>query len=319
MRVEPKLGQRSWDMLNGVAYRDAPPPGRWPRSTSRRCSPGSMPSAAGCARERLLGPDGAGRSRRRELRARLWTGEMTTRVGREIQSACGGGTGLGEHACRVLAILGSELAGRAHPEGDRAGPLLRPLRAAAAAQGRAGRWPRPGERARADQLLHVPFSSPELGHRRRSSPGLPCWRPACWPPARPRCAKPAPPGAGQRLPGSCQSQRLCRYRHAAPGEEQSCRLSEEVAPAQPVPVDWKAFIASPEATAPRTPVQIAHRPARPGARAAVHARDPGAADLDLSGQEFAGLLLQVLAAGDPPAGGAGGAQLRRRSTATRRW
>ncbi len=168
----------SWDM---TASPDAPPPGRWPRSSAEPALLAGVDGARLDARENgywglmvLAARGGA---------SQALAGEMTTRVGREIERARGGGTGLGEHACRVLAILGAsgvDALIQQVIEQDRFCDRfeLQRLRKAVQDGGRDQDSVR-----ELTQLLHVPLRQ---AHRRRRAQASPRRWPACWPPARPR-------------------------------------------------------------------------------------------------------------------------------------
>ena len=189
----------------------------------------------------------------------------------EIERTKSGGSGLGERVCRVLAVLGA-------PEADAAAQRvieqdrfcdrfeLQRLRKAVSDGGKdresIADLSAPWTTIFADDLWvePAPKAEPEAA-------------PA--PIAKAGKAAPLPPAAG---PGP------------GPGEEE---LPAEGEPPAVVPLDWKAFAASPQAAA--LPPQIKQLAVQLGPMLEqLSARAVGAPLADLAGQEFAGLLLQVL-------------------------
>jgi hypothetical protein len=204
---------------------------------------------------------------------------LRERVAAEIAKAKGGGTGLGEHAVRALAVLGDAQAGalaQAVIDGDRFCDRfeLQRIKKAVADGGRDREAQRtfaaPWREVFADHLAVEP--KPE---------------------AKPETAK-AP--AAQQVPVSDAPP---SYDLGGPGEPVADPAADEAAPPAGKPVDWKAFLASPEAAALQP--QVRQMSAQLGGLLEQLAqRAVGAQLTDLSGDEFAALLTQVLPQALPP-------------------
>lgn len=208
-------------------------------------------------------------------------GWLETQVQAEIARAKGGGSGLGEKACRVLGILGAPATdGLAQQviDQDRFCDRfeLQRIRKAVSEGGRdaatakelSGDW----TVVFADQLWQEPAPKAEPAPAPAPAPG-----PA---PKGARTAPPPPPAAADDGMGD-------------EGAE------DPAAAGQITPIDWKAFLASPEAAAlPPQIKQVAGQLCPLLEQLA--ARAVGASLTDLSSQEFAGLLLQVLPQALPP-------------------
>ncbi|MCS6969493.1 MAG: hypothetical protein RMM29_04565 [Planctomycetota bacterium] len=178
---------------------------------------------------------------------------LRARVQAELERARSGGTGLGEHAVRALAVLGDAEAAtlaQAVLDGDRYCDRfeLQRIKKALADSGRdretASQLSAPWTQVFADQLASEAASAPP-------------------PPPKPEAA----PAAAPPAPGA--------------------------------PIDWRAFLASPEAAALPAPVrQFAAQFGPMLEQAALRAL--GAPLTDLSRDEFATLLMQVLPQALPP-------------------
>lgn len=205
------------------------------------------------------------------------------RVAAEIAKAKSGGTGLGEHAVRALAVLGdakaAELA-QAVVDGDRFCDRfeLQRIKKAVADGGRhreaARQFAAPWAEVFADHLYSEPAPAP--------APAAPAPAPA---------AKPAGPVHVSDAPPSYDL-------GAAPaGDEPPAEDAPPAGGGQPV--DWKAFLASPEAAALQPQVkQMAGQLGQLLEQLAQRA--VGAHLTDLSRDEFAALLTQVLPQALPP-------------------
>ncbi len=214
---------------------------------------------------------------------------MTARVAAEVERARGGATGLGDRPCRVLAILGAKGTDEAIQsvlDGDRFADRFELQRLRKAVQD--GRR----DQESIDELT-APWATLFADHLFVAKPP---------PPAAPPVAPVAPVAKGQPGPSAAKTAPL-----APPVADADADLADEdvadaaldeaadaeAAAGASKPVDWKAFNASPEATA-LTP-QVRQLIAQLGPlleQLAVRAIN--APLTDLSGQEFAALLLQVL-------------------------
>jgi hypothetical protein len=182
----------------------------------------------------------------------------------EIDRAKSGGSGLGEKVCRVLAVLGApgtdEAAQRVIDQDRFCDRFeLQRIRKAVAGGSRdrdsVAELTAPWTTIFADQLYVVPAPAPEA----------PAPKPA---PGKPSATVP-PPAAGDEA------------------------MDPAGEPAAPAPLDWAAFATSPQAAT--LPPQIKALAAQLGPMLEQLAlRGVGAPLQDLAGQEFAGLLLQVL-------------------------
>ncbi len=212
---------------------------------------------------------------------------LDARVQIEIARTKAGGSGLAEHATRVLAVLGA-------PE---LGALIQQV-------------------LEQDQYC----DRFELQRQRKTSEGrdtetireltgpwtayfadlLPAATPAA-PPAVPAKAQVAAPtdavaSPTPNAPGHADDANALDG--SMPGEEPPVDGAGEAGPA-PVPIDWKAFQASPECLALPAPLRQLAGQLGPLLEQ-LAARAIHAALTDLNAQEFAGLLLQVLPQALPP-------------------
>lgn len=202
----------------------------------------------------------------------------------ELSRTAAGGNGLGDQACRVLAVLGDARAAEAVQQvttGDRFADRyeLQRLRKAVAGGGR-------------DQELIVELTRPwteifadELA---------PAAAPVAETPAKPE------PKAATKTTAAAPTEELDPDDVDALGAEELAAAEAEAAAAGEIkPIDWKTFIASPEATAldPRGKQMIAQL--GPMLEQLV-ARSVGVAFSALKGQELAAVLLQVLPQALPP-------------------
>lgn len=216
---------------------------------------------------------------------------LTARVQAEIERAKGGGSGLGEHACRVLAVLGAPgLPALIQQviENDRYCDRfeLQRLRKAVEDGGRDQETVRalaaPWTDYFADHL--VPPPKPEAPPVEAKKPDAA--KPGPVPAAKPPAAMPPAGPAGAPPPADAGADA------GEPDEEGAD------GPA-PKPLDWKDFLASPEAKA--LPPQLIQLAGQLGPLLEqLSARAIRAPLADLTGQEFAALLLQVLPQALPP-------------------
>lgn len=202
---------------------------------------------------------------------------LRERVAAEIAKAKGGGTGLGEHAVRALAVLGDAQAGalaQAVIDGDRFCDRfeLQRIKKAVADGSR-------------DREAVRTFAAP--------------WREVF---ADHLAAEPKPEPAPAKAPAAQQvpvSDAPPSYDLGGPGEPAADIPPEEAAAPAGKPVDWKAFLASPEAAALQP--QVRQMSAQLGGLLEQLAqRAVGAQLTDLSRDEFAALLTQVLPQALPP-------------------
>ena len=217
---------------------------------------------------------------------------MVARIQVEIDRAKAGGSGLGEHACRVLAVLGDSRTPTLIQQvidQDRFCDRfeLQRLRKAVQDDGRdqdsIKALKAPWQNTFADALF-VP-KAPE------PAPAKVAEKPAVKAPApAPKAAAPAAaaptPMTGEEPPADDGLDEV------PPGED-------DALPADSQPIDWKAFATSPENEALPAPLrQLAAQLGPLLEQLSVRAiRAPLA---DLAAQEFAGLLLQVLPQALPP-------------------
>ena len=188
----------------------------------------------------------------------------------EIERTKSGGSGLGERVCRVLAVLGAPGADAAALrviEQDRFCDRfeLQRLRKAVSDGGKdresIADLSAPWTTIFAEDLWVEPAPAPTPEPVAAPAPAAKGGKPAAQPPA------------------------------AGPGDEEG--LPPEGEPPAVVPLDWAAFAASPQAAA--LPPQIKQLAVQLGPMLEqLAARAVGAPLADLAGQEFAGLLLQVL-------------------------
>jgi hypothetical protein len=242
----------------------------------------------------------------RGLASAQLAGRLGECVQAEIDRAKAGGSGLGEQACRVLAVLGSpqlaELIQRVI-ENDRycdrfelqrlrkvveeGGPDRSLIKALSA----------PWTSVFHDQLYQEPVAAPPApakadpkvaakspGAQGVQGHGVRAQAPSA--PTSPTAKPSAPAAAAGTLDGD--------HADGSPADDDG----QAGQPALP-PIDWKAFAASPEATG--LPPQVLQLAAQLGPLLEqLSARAVRAALADLSGQEFAALLLQVLPQALPP-------------------
>lgn len=211
---------------------------------------------------------------------------LRARVAAEIAKAKSGGTGLGEHAVRALAVLGDAEAGalaQAVVDGDRfcdRFELQRIKKAVSDGRDReavkqfAAEW----SVVFADQLYVEP-------------------KPVEKPAEQPAAKAPAKAPAKQPVPVSDAPPSYDLG--AGPGEGELPPEEGEPPAGGGAPVDWKAFLASPEAAALQPQVkQMAGQLGQLLEKLAQQA--VGAQLTDLSRDEFAALLTQVLPQALPP-------------------
>ena len=212
---------------------------------------------------------------------------LRERVVAEIAKAKSGGTGLGEHAVRALAVLGDAEAGalaQAVVDGDRfcdRFELQRIKKAVADGRDReavkqfSAEW----SAIFADHLYVEPVKPAEK-------------------PVEPPAAK-APAKAPAKQPVPVSDAPPSYDLGAGPGEAELPPEEGEPPAGGGAPVDWKAFLASPEAAALQPQVkQMAGQLGQLLEKLAQQA--VGAQLTDLSRDEFAALLTQVLPQALPP-------------------
>lgn len=218
---------------------------------------------------------------------------MATRVQAEIERAKSGGSGLGEHACRVLAVLGDSRTAdliqqvieqdrfcdrfelqrlrKAVQEGGRDQESIKSIKA-------------PWQTTFADIVFvpKAPEPAPAPAAEKTTA------KPAATTPKAAAPSAAATPMAGDEGAGNDGTDEV------PPGEGE-----DEGMPGDPQPIDWKGFATSPECEALAAPLrQLASQLGPLLEQLAVRAiRAPLG---DLSEQEFAGLLLQVLPQALPP-------------------
>ena len=248
---------------------------------------------------------------------------LTAQVQAEIQRAKSGGTGLAEYACKPLAILGhpqlAELVQQVI-ESDRFCDRyeLDRQRSAVASHGRdrdaqrelSAPWrtvfadslyvePAPKVPAPAPAPAKVPanrLAPPRAAAGRAPAPAPQAQR-APVPPLPPAVVQPAAaqPAADDLDDGALDDGAVDAELAAELTAEEEAELAaaEGDAGAQPQPIDWKAFAESPEFIALAPPSQSLVTQLGPLLEQ-LAAQAIRAALSDLSGQEFAALLLQVL-------------------------
>lgn len=222
--------------------------------------------------------------------------DMAARVQAEIDRAKSGGSGLGEHACRVLAVLGDSRTATLIQQvidQDRFCDRfeLQRLRKAVQDEGRdqesikviKAPW-----RTTFAEVLVVP---------KAATVEKPAEKPAATPPksAAPAAKAPAPTAApmvsDEPPPGYDDG-----MDEVPPGAEDG---ADDSMPGDPQPIDWKGFAASPEAAA--LPPQLKQLAGQLGPLLEqLSVRAIRAPLTDLNTQEFAALLLQVLPQALPP-------------------
>ncbi len=217
-----------------------------------------------------------------------------TGVQAEIDKAKAGGSALGEKPVRVLAILGDKAADHWAQEvidADRYCDRfeLQRLRKALADRGKDGdsisELSAEALVLFADQL--VPPPAPP-----KPEPAAPAAK------APPRSA-PAPKAMAPQSTAPAPAAPAAPVDPAEPGNDDEAALMDDPEAPAGTPVDWVAFAASPEAAA--LPAQVKTFAAQLGPMLEQLALRAIRAPLtDLSGQEFAALLLQVLPQALPP-------------------
>ena len=233
---------------------------------------------------------------------------MAARVLAEIERARAGGSGLGEHACRVLAVLGDERTTTLIQqviEQDRFCDRfeLQRLRKAVQDDGRdqesikalkAG-W----KTTFADSIFvpkvaePLPEKTPQKNAATKSTAPKIAGAGSIGKPLAPR--PPAPP-----TPAPIADAPLANDGSEADEMDEGIADPEgDEAPGQPQPIDWPAFVSSPEAQALPAPLQQLAGQLGPLLEQ-LSMRAIRAPLVDLSGQEFAGLLLQLLPQALPP-------------------
>jgi hypothetical protein len=227
---------------------------------------------------------------------------MSACVQAEIDRAKAGGSGLGEQACRVLAVLGSaelsELIQRVI-ENDRYCDRFELQRLRKVVE-------EGGSDRTLIKALNAPWTSvfhDQLYQEAAPAPVAPAAKAPPAAKADPRVAAKSPgaqsvQGHGVRAPSPAATA-------VGPGgsgdavDAEGVPGEDDPQPGALPPIDWKAFAASPEAKA--LPAQVLQLAAQLGPLLEqLSARAVRAALCDLSGQEFAGLLLQVLPQALPP-------------------
>jgi hypothetical protein len=218
---------------------------------------------------------------------------LAQRVQAEIDRAKSGGSGLGEHVCRVLAVLGAPSIGELIQrviENDRFCDRfeLQRLRKAVEDGGRDQETIKaltaPWTTVFADQLFVPAPAKPEApAVKPAAKPASPLKSAA--PPAGSTPAPAAPPAAGDA-------------EGIKPGAEADGADGAEPGVA-PAPINWQDFLASPEAATLAAPVKQLAGQLGPMLEQ-LAARVIRAALADLTGQELVGLLLQVLPQALPP-------------------
>lgn len=202
---------------------------------------------------------------------------LHARVAAEIAKAKSGGTGLGEHAVRALAVLGDAKAGelaQAVVDGDRFCDRfeLQRIKKAVADGGR---------HSDAVHLFAAPWSELFADHLYVEPK-----------PAAPAPAPTAAPAPAAKAPAKVPvSDAPPSYDLGAPVAEEP--PAEDEPATGGLPVDWKAFLASPEAAALQPQVrQLAGQLGQ--LLEQVAQRAVGAQLTDLSRDEFAAMLTQVM-------------------------
>lgn len=206
---------------------------------------------------------------------------LRARVAAEIAKAKSGGTGLGEHAVRALAVLGDAEAGalaQAVVDGDRFCDRFELQRIKKAVAD--------GRDREAVKLFSAEWTAVFADHVHVEA-AKPAEKPAEQPAAK------APAKTAVPVSDAPPSYDL----GGGPGEAEA--PPEEGEPPAGAPVDWKAFLASPEAATLQPQVkQMAGQLGQLLEKLAQQA--VGAQLTDLSRDEFAALLTQVLPQALPP-------------------
>lgn len=215
---------------------------------------------------------------------------LRARVQAEIAKAKSGGTGLGEHAVRALAVLGDAEAAnlaQAVVDGDRFCDRfeLQRIKKAVADGSRykeaVQQFGAPWQDFFADHF--APVEQPKPAEEAKDAKPAPAK-------AAPTAAKPVPPKAA---PAPIEDEADADA--GDPAAEPGAPAGE----AAGAPVDWKAFIASPEVAALQPQLKQMAAQLCPLIEQ-LAARAVGAHLTDLSCDEFAALLLQVLPQALPP-------------------
>ena len=235
---------------------------------------------------------------------------MAARVLAEIERARSGGSGLGEHACRVLAVLGDERTTTLIQqviEQDRFCDRfeLQRLRKAVQDDGRdqeSIKALKSGWKTTFADFLFVPKAPkvveplPEKAPQKSTAAKSPAPKIAgagsVGKPVAPR--PPAPP-----TPAPTDAPLANDGSEADEIDEGIADAEGDEAPGQPQPIDWPAFVSSPEAQTLPAPLQQLAGQLGPLLEQ-LSMRAIRAPLVDLSGQEFAGLLLQLLPQALPP-------------------
>jgi hypothetical protein len=210
---------------------------------------------------------------------------MAARVQAEIDRAKSGGSGLGEQACRVLAVLGDQRTPTLIQQvidQDRFCDRfeLQRLRKAVQDDGRDQETVKAMKGAWRDAFADA-LSVPKTEPASAKAAEKPAPKPA--PPAAPAPAVPAAAGRAGDEEGLDE---------VPPGED-------DAMPGDPQPIDWKGFATSPEAEA--LPPQLKQLAGQLGPLLEqLSVRAIRAPLTDLNTQEFAALLLQVMPQALPP-------------------
>ncbi len=232
-------------------------------------------------------------------------GIMQDRVTAEIERAKSGGSGLGEHVCRVLAVLGAtnttELIQNVISQDRFCDRFeLQRLRKAVEDNGRdndsikllKGNW----TQCFAEHLYVEKAPAPEKPAPAKTAMAKPTAAKKIAPPAAPKSTAPNPSVPPMNAPTET----------SIPADEQMAEDGDENegAPADgegqlPPPLDWAAFTAGPEAAALAPQLKQLAGQLGPLLEQ-LSLRAVRAPLVDLNGQEFVALLLQVLPQALPP-------------------
>jgi hypothetical protein len=216
---------------------------------------------------------------------------LRARVAAEIAKAKSGGTGLGEHAVRALAVLGDAEAGalaQAVVDGDRFCDRFELQRIKKAVTD--------GRDREAVRLFSAEWTV-VFADQLYVEPAKPAEKPAEQPAAK--APGKAPAKAPAKMPVPVSDAPPSYDLGGDPGEGEAPPEAGEPPAGGGAPVDWKAFLASPEAAALQPQVkQMAGQLGQLLEKLAQQA--VGAQFTDLSRDEFAALLTQVLPQALPP-------------------
>lgn len=224
---------------------------------------------------------------------------MAARVQAEIDRAKGGGSGLGEHACRVLAVLGDNRTPTLIQQvidQDRFCDRfeLQRLRKAVQDEGRDQetiKTAKAGWKTAFADAIAVPKAPVAEKPAEKPAPAAKSAAPST--PAA-KSPAPAPPMMSNEPPPGYDD----GMEEVPPGAGEG-EGDEEGMPGDPQPIDWKSFATSPEAEA--LPPQLKQLAGQLGPLLEqLSVRAIRAPLTDLNTQEFAALLLQVMPQALPP-------------------